>query len=432
MSLTMNVTLKLERDAAKVLKILDAKDSFKSLELDFSTMSDADLQSYMNPTDADYVLMPVRMLSATGVQGNTINFGHLDGKALKEAVCLFDNLTILKNHVFDVDGWIGSTQNSFWDAVTPGAPPGITGMMKLDKKADPKVVRGLVSGILDSVSVTISFQHDKSHPKMSDMDFYMQLGDVVDGKTVQALVTKVNRVYELSVVWQGADLFAKTIGDDGNIETPGVASSNSHQFSQEVSVDPKKLALALGLTLGENPTEESITAALKAHFQTTAETLQTLADTQVKVANLTTQVTTLTTEVSAKTTELASKTTEVATLSTKVTELGTQATLGTTFLKDTQTEALRLYNLVEATKATPTMQALISSATLEVAQSFITTYKERAEAIAPLACTKCGCTSLSRQSAHQSHTGETGEHESHAVPTAEAARLKASVSSIHG
>jgi hypothetical protein len=364
------------------------------------------------------------MLSATPVQNGTISFAHQDGKALQDAVDLFSNLTILKDHMFSVDNWLGRTEGAFWDTTTAGAPFGITGMMRLDTKSDPKVVRGLLSGALDSVSVTISFDYEKSHPKMNDSEFFMNLGEVVDGKTVQALVTKINRVYELSVVWQGADQFAKTV-NDGTINTPGIPNSQSLQPTtsslKEESVDPKKLAALLGLTLGDNPTEAQITEALQESLKKHKELETKLTETATAAAELQTQVTALTTAVT-------DKTNEVTALNTTVEELKPQAELGTKFLADTRSEALRLYNLCEDKKATPAMQTLIGNANLEVAQSFIGTYKDRAEQIAPLKCTKCGCTELSRQAAKQQDV--TPDNKTVATgPKAD--RLKANVASIH-
>lgn len=420
MVMLMDITL----NVGTILSMQQAKGSFKeSLDVNLEGMTDAELQDYMCPTNADYAHIPVRMLTATGVQGNTINFGHLDGKALKEAVDLFNGLTILKDHNFTVDAWLGKTEGAFWDTLTAGAPAGITGIMKVDKKADPKTCRGLISGALDSVSVTIGFEYEKSHPKMSDGDFFMHMGEVVDGVVVQALVTKVSRVYELSVVWQGADKFAKTIGDDGNINTPGV-NSNSQTFSQptkEVTVDPKKLAALLGLNLGDSPTEEAVTTALKAQ-------LQSVTELQTKLTTAETAKTEALAQVTKMTVDLATATASVNTLNSKVETLSIQAKIGETTLTTARTEALRLYNLVEDKKATEVMRTLISNADLSVAQSFIDTYKDRAEQIAPLQCTKCGCTELSRQQAEQPPTDDHKKQ----VDTAETARLKSATSSIHG
>ena len=293
--------------------------------------------------------------------------------------------------------------------------------MKLDKKADPKVCRGVASGALDSVSVTISFEYEKSHPKMSDFDFYMRMGEVVDGKTVQALVTKVNRVYELSVVWQGADQFAKTVGENG-IQVPGTRS-NSLSISQEDQVDPKKLAALLGLNLeGEALTEDALLASLKDHLAKAPEL-------QAQLTALETAKTELTTSVTALTSQLAAKTEEAKQAVEKVATLEANAKIVEATLAASRTEALRLYNLVEDSKATEAMRTLISNSDLSVSQSFIDSYKDRAEAIAPLKCTKCGCSELSRQ---QGTTPEVPDHNKHQSKTSpEAARLSQAVSSLH-
>jgi len=248
------------------------------------------------------------------------------------------------------------------------------------------------------------------------MDFYMKMGEVVDGKTVQALVTKVNRVYELSVVWMGAD--------------PGAKTHNSQSFSQEVSVDPKKLALALGISLGDDPTEEAITAALKEQAAKALELQTQLTAAETVKTDLTTQVTALTADVTTKVVELGTATTELTTLKAAVEALKANATLGEKLVVDTRNEALRLYNLVEATKANDTMRNLISNSDLAVAQSFISTYKERAEQIAPLHCVKCGSAELSRQLSQQTDPGNIPDTHNHT--NMETERLKASVTSIHG
>lgn len=357
-------------------------------ETSLSAMSEDDLRQFMQPDDSDYVYVPTRALSAAEVQNKCINFAHNDGKALKEAVALFNGLIVLKDHHMVVDNWIGKTQDAFWDTETPGAPPGVTLVMKVDAKADPKCARGLVTGMLDSVSVTVAFEFEPSHPDMKEYDFYMRLGEVVDGKTVQALVTKVTRLYELSVVWQGADVYARTIADDGSINTPGLSSNSAH-IPKEDTVKFAALIARFGLAIADpdKATDEQVTEALEAH-----------------ITALTTQLDASKTQLTAATAEVTAKDTQIQTLQAKTTELDTvletaktNAALGEQFLNNTRAEALRLYNVVEGDKATEALRTLINTANLEVAQSFVTSYAPKAEAMAPLHCTKCGCSELSRK-----------------------------------
>lgn len=403
-------------------------------------MDTMELHNYLKPTDADYIQVPIRALSATAVQGGIMDFGHKDGKALREAVPLFNNLTIFKDHDWSVDNWLGKTSDAYWDGADGDTPAGVNMMLNVDTKADPKAARGLLSGALDSGSVTVKFDYEQSHPKMKLDEFFNKLGEEVDGETVRALVTKITRLMEYSVVWQGADAYAKVIGDDGKIYVPGQASNSlKHKTGkQENTMDWSKLAALLGLNLGESVTQETFEAAVKAQNinatalaeaqvkVTEAQTALTVAQTELSASK--TQVTELTASVTKLTTDLATSTTQATTLQNKVTELTPMADLGRTSLTEVRTEALRLYNLVEADKATEAMRALINGAELSVARSFVTSYKDRAEQVAPLKCTACGSSSLSRGVAVPADVPavDTG------ASTLQNDRMKAALASVHG
>jgi hypothetical protein len=402
---------------------------------------DMDMERYMNPQESDYIHVPIRALTATSVQGGIIDFGYNKGKALKEAVPMFNGLTVFKDHEWSVDKWLGLTSGAYWDEITPGAPPGVNMMLDVDSVADPKAARGLLTGALNSGSVTIKFDYEQSHPDLSKDDFLMQLGDTVNGQVVRALVTKVTRLMEYSVVWQGADHFAKVIGDDGKIHTPGQSSNSlSLNPSQEnPEMDLKQLCVLLGLTnLGDNVTLDAVGAAVKSQnitatalaeavtAKTTAEA--SLATAQTELSAEKTKVTELTESVNKLTTDLAASTTQATTLQNKVKELTTLAEVGTTFLATTRTEALRLYNLVENDKGSDSMRALIQGSDLSVAQSFVTSYKDRAEQVAPLKCTACGSTQLSRGNAIPAEVPPVET----APSQLETERLKSSLASIHG
>jgi predicted nucleic acid-binding Zn-ribbon protein len=144
---------------------------------------------------------------------------------------------------------------------------------------------------------------------------------------------------------------------------------------------------------------------------------------------LKTNNTKLTADLAAAQAEVTAKVTEITTLTKQLEDQKPQVELGQKFLTDTRNEALRLYNLVEGAKATTAMQTLIKDASLDVAKSFVTSYSERAEQVAPLRCTKCGSTELQRRTSASSE-----------VPPAEGKgkdklvndRLKSTVASIHG
>lgn len=396
-------------------------------ESSVSTMSDSELRDFLSPKPEDYVMIPMRALSASAVQGNTINFAHNDGQALQEAVDMFNGLIILKDHDQTVDKWVGQTQDAYWDTSIPDTPPGVNFMLKVDTKADPKLARGLISGMVTSGSVTIQFDHEKSHPKMEDYDFYSQLGTTVKGKVVQALVTKVTRCFEYSIVWQGADSDAKKINPDGTIHKPGFAVNTTEEQML------KKLALSLGLP--ETATEDEVNVALTAKLaaeaaaklaaETQVTTLTaTLATKDVEITTKSTEVTTLAAQVVTLTAEKTALTTEVATLT------GRQASFEA-HVKARRAEAKRLYLLAEGDKALEPMKAAIDSSALDVAESFISTFGSKVESLMPLACTKCNSTELSRRKSAQSDTIE-DDKQGASGQASMAAHVKASVTSIHG
>ncbi len=390
-----------------------------------------DMRAYLNPQESDYIYIPVRALTATSVQSDTINFGYEDGKALKEAVDKFNDIPVLKDHIFSVDNWIGRTQGSFWDSTTPGAPPGVTLMLKVDTKADPKVARGLLSGMLDSVSVTVQFDYVKSHPNMSDSDFYYKLGEVVDGKTVQALVTSITRLYELSVVWQGADVYAKQVQEDG-IHTPGLSHRTHQSPNSKEEINMKNLAKRLGLAEGTH-TEEQLLAALDGAI--TAAKTEAVTPLQAEVTQLKQDVAakdTALTEANASLTQLKAELAPLKesneALQQEVATLKPKAELGDAYLTEQRTEAARLYSIVTDGKPDANLTKLISEANLEAAKGFIATFGPQAEAKVPLTCSSCGSKSVSRRT---SQGEQLNGNQPTFVDKAVQAHLKTTVHNMH-
>lgn len=427
------MTLSLTRQFNVKLVLALSEDSKKSLsaklgDSSVSSMSDDELRNFLSPRPEDYVMIPMRALSADSVQGNTINFAHNGGQALKNAVGLFDGLIVLKDHNQTVDSWVGKTQDAYWDTSIPNTPPGVNFMLKIDTKADPKLARGLLSGMLESGSVTIGFDHEKSHPKMKDFDFYMALGDTVDGKVVQALVTNITRCYEYSIVWQGADTNAKTINRDGTINRPGLS-----QTPPEVPM--KKLAALL--SLAETATEDEIAVALTSRqaTQSAAETAKATAE--ATVATLTATVASKDVEITAKTSDVATLTSQVATLTaeklastSEITTLKADQAKFAAHLEKRRAEAERLYVLSEGDKALEPMKLMMKHADLEAAESFITTFGAQADKLYPMACTKCNSTTLSRRTSKESSSHE--DNKDTKVDTVQLAAAKATVHNIHG
>ncbi len=144
-----------------------------------------------------------RCLSATTTQSRFFDFSTPG--VLKKAVSFFEGVTIFANHRSDVTQWKGFTKNAVWDG--KNEPNGINAQFVLDKTVDPVLVRGVEIGALRSASATVWFKYQKSHPELKW--FYDHLGEEVDGEIVRFIVTEIQNVGEMSIVWEGEDRHAK-------------------------------------------------------------------------------------------------------------------------------------------------------------------------------------------------------------------------------
>lgn len=185
------------------------------------------------PKEEDFVRVPFRMISATIVAGGSwraTNFGAKPN-ALKASVKKLVGKPLYVNHdTDDVRNHVGVVESAVWTEANGDVPAGIDGIVKIDAKANPKVARGVLMepAAIGSTSVTVVFEYEPSHKLDSDHDFENQVGNTVDDKMVTRNVTKVVDFHELSLVWLGADPFAKKLDDNGkpiNVDNGSVFES---------------------------------------------------------------------------------------------------------------------------------------------------------------------------------------------------------------
>ncbi|MEN9917294.1 MAG: hypothetical protein RLY40_1226, partial [Pseudomonadota bacterium] len=191
------------------------------------------------PKDEEFLRIGFRLLSATIVGANswkTTDFTNED--ILKAAKDKLVGKSIFKEHDQDVANWVGIIESVKWsDAKTQdgvSVPAGIDGILKIDCKTNPKLARGLLIGAIYSNSVTVSFDWMPSHPNPENDSYYFMdhLGEVgPDGKLIRRIVTKINDFYETSIVWMGADPYAKIIGQDGKLLN--IDTHNTVQYNKE-------------------------------------------------------------------------------------------------------------------------------------------------------------------------------------------------------
>ena len=174
------------------------------------------------PQEEDFVQAPWRLLSAGIVAAYSWRATDFSkGNVLKRSVKLLNDVPLYKNHdTSSIDNWVGKVMSPTWgesytDSKGNVIPAGINAILHIDAKTNPKVARGVLSNIINSNSVTVLFDWEPSHEFEDEYEFENNVGKVIDGKMVTRVATKIYDYYETSLVWLGADPYAKKIQEDG-------------------------------------------------------------------------------------------------------------------------------------------------------------------------------------------------------------------------
>lgn len=178
-----------------------------------------------NPQASDFSLIPFRLISATLVgSGTWKSTDFSNANVLKKSIPLLSGKPAYLNHDFDVKNAIGTIGMCEWapGKGKPGSidymPAGIDGPYVIDRKLHGDLVRKLNSPmpVIQSSSVSILFDWESSHEFENESDFYYHVGEMIDGKEVTRVVTNVKGYIESSLVFNGADPFAKIKKKDGS------------------------------------------------------------------------------------------------------------------------------------------------------------------------------------------------------------------------
>jgi hypothetical protein len=387
------------------------------------TEGDEDLHA---PESEDFIEPVFRLLSSTVVAARTMPTDFTTGNVLKDSMSMLKGQTVYRDHMSNVENHVGVVksvywQNSYTDKSTGMIiPAGINGVFKIDAKANPKVARGLLMEppALHSNSVTVRFEWRPSHKFENPYEFWEKMGTRDDkGELIRRIVTKILSYYETSLVANGADPFAKKVGENGKLqrlpnETPpatkirldddtkneiepdsNVSFIDLTQFSEPAQVsnnnqiinqNPKKMEESQLLSLfgvglltlgeGETATPELAISKLKSVVEkaTTAQALSTeLTATKAKLGELETQVTSLT------------KMAEVG--NNYVKEVREQTVAAYRKLYDEKTQDANIIVVLENTETS-----------LQSLQSFKKSYEIQLDKDMPLKCGKCGSIEVSR------------------------------------
>ena len=191
--------------------------------------------------DGKVVARIFRMLSAVIIPGYWLDFAtHKNELFNAKSLAKFAPKTIYLNHGegffgIDVSKWIGKAVNP---RLSTKPMLGIDADFRIDEEQDRVMFQGsIVRGLkfdppaIDACSVTIHTKAEQSHPDMDRWAFYENLGREVDGKVCRFIVTEIRRVTEVSLVYAGADPYAK---DKGPAESPSASAQVPRSFSEKI------------------------------------------------------------------------------------------------------------------------------------------------------------------------------------------------------
>jgi len=351
--------------------------------------------------DDEYLYAPFRALSMFELVAGI--FDYTKKGVLEKSYRLLKGQTVYPDHDCQIDNWLGLVCKSWWDKDASEIPPGVNCTLQIDKKWNEKVIDGIKTGALHSVSVTIFHRFEKSHPELGD-DFWFHLGEKINGKVVRLIVTEILSYGEISLVWQGADVFAKRLFD---IE-PSENDTGSDEGGENLKVRKdmklsRTMAVMLGLDLSKYSfgtlTEVELDEAGKVMFQQDiANRFKALADENTELKNSFAKLVNL----------KDGETNEEA-----VQRLICNAESGEKFRTELQDDCMKFAKLAEDLKDDEELPAItrktIQSASIDELSQFKKEFQAKAELKFPAVCSSCGA-ELSRSSA--SRTGESQDGDS--------------------
>lgn len=173
--------------------------------------------------DKEYLIKPFRLLSAVLIAGHWVDFSDpalFDGKE-----ALFDKKTVLCDHKLKVSEWVGVTTNA--RRTTSQGVVGVDADLKINREQDRVIFDGSITrgleqdpAAISSCSVTVEWRGRRSHPALDGWEFWCHLGEEVGGEVVRWIVEEIVRIHEVSLVYSGADPFARSLS--ASAPAPGV------------------------------------------------------------------------------------------------------------------------------------------------------------------------------------------------------------------
>lgn len=372
------------------------------------------------PQEGDFIHPVFRALSETTVKGNLTDFSK--NGVLKKSMSLLKGQTIYANHDIVIGSHLGVIEDVRWqesykleNGLT--VPAGINTKLKIDGKSQPNIARAILMDppALHSVSVTIQFEWEQSHPKLTREEFWSNFGQLVQGEVVRKVATKILRYYEISLVPHGADPFAKKLDEGGKIISGNIAKSFAsfglstrdayiygldfkniaHELNSETipkslidkefnKMDLTKLATKLGLS---EATEEAIEAKL-------TEVISNAS----KIEGLNTQIQTLTGEATQAKDDLATKEAKITELNGQITTLTVSNGESKKVVDAFRAKVVENYTKLKGDNKDEAMLKLLADASYDTLVSLNNDYLVQLEEKFPLTCKDCNSHNIDRSS----------------------------------
>jgi hypothetical protein len=389
------------------------------------------------PKEEDFVQVPFRLLSATIVAGATWRATEFPANVLKASTKKLLGKPVYLEHDTNLLNWVGMVRNPTWvdERMENGVriPAGIDGIIAIDAKTNPKIVRATLSGGIFSNSVTIVFDSKPSHSFEEQWQFRDAVGTMhKDGSMVRYVATKVHEYQESSLVFLGADPYAKMRDSEGNLSHVDILHSYSHSskvvrkdeekekelFKENNSyeswkIDKETLSLSEIFSklytnkksimdadkpaVTEQPSELETTLLTtlsltdKTKISTTVESLKS-TETEYAKYKADTEAAKLVQEKTVA--ELTAKNTELA---NKVAQLEADAKAGREMMEAKRAETLRLYKLSAGDKANAALESLIQKADTKELDTLIEQYTTATTGKFKGKCKDCGSSNFSFQ-----------------------------------
>ncbi|MEE9466382.1 MAG: hypothetical protein V3W14_12515 [Candidatus Neomarinimicrobiota bacterium] len=341
----------------------------------------------LKPRDGDLVAFPFRLLSAAYLGSGGYHLDFSRPGMLENALPLFlepeapgsrrdGPLVVVRDHSENIDDRLGLATGMQFSAADPDrglADPGIDADLLINWKLAGDVVRRLLHKppLVEACSVSLAFNWEKSHPQLEDWQFWMRLGEEIDGTPVRVVVTEIISVEHVGLVYAGADPAARRQGKPAeDLESPALGIGRAATVPEDATLTANLTAAAAAPA--PNPQEDGVTLAADSPVW---QLLQVTAPDRTQ-------------------------------LESKTAELVVWADLGRMALEELRSEVRRLIIRIDGAYEQSYSQGLlevVAEANAPTLKALRHEYQRRLETLVPLVCQECGSNKVSRQSSREGH-----------------------------